>query len=262
MDTRKTINGLRHYKCPGVPDYLPSVTSILSSTQSAKTQQKLAHWNIMNPGVADAAAARGTWIHEATENHIRGLKVVPPEAYAPFWKGVPERMDEILEGGRVLWSERPYNQPSWSKYVGDDGVGRIFYYDENTKHGYAGCCDLIYMDNNAEIVLADFKTSAGPYSARFPNKKSNVDEKTKKALISGVFKVKKTRLQLAAYKLAAEACLGIKISKTQIIVSTPMDDYQTQVFTFGESEIEKDELAWLALVDKFFNEVRPKAGQS
>ena len=77
-----------------------------------------------------------------------------------------------------------------------------------------------------------------------------------------MFKVKKTRLQLAAYKLAAEACLGIKISKTQIIVSTPMDDYQTQVFTFGESEVEKDELAWLALVDKFFNEVRPKAGQS
>ena len=30
----------------------------------------------MNPGAADAAAARGTWIHEATENHIRGLKVV------------------------------------------------------------------------------------------------------------------------------------------------------------------------------------------
>ena len=77
-----------------------------------------------------------------------------------------------------------------------------------------------------------------------------------------MFKVKKTRLQLAAYKLAAEACLGIKISKTQIIVSTPIDDYQTQVFTFGESEVEKDELAWLALVDKFFNEVRPKAGQS
>ena len=121
---------------------------------------------------------------------------------------------------------------------------------------------MIYMDNNAEIVLADFKTSAGPYSARFPNKKSNVDEKTKKALISGVFKVKKTRLQLAAYKLAAEACLGIKINKTQIIVSTPIDDYQTQVFTFGEAEVEKDELAWLALVDKFFNEVRPKAAQS
>ena len=100
------------------------------------------------------------------------------------------------------------------------------------------------------------------FQLRFPNKKSNVDEKTKKALISGVFKVKKTRLQLAAYKLAAEACLGIKINKTQIIVSTPIEDYQTQVFTFGETEVEKDELAWLALVDKFFNEVRPAAAQS
>lgn len=260
MDTRKTINGLRHYKCPGIPDYLPSVTSILGATQSAKTQQKLAHWNIMNPGAADAAAARGTWIHEASENHIRGLKVVPPESYLPFWRGVPERMDELLDGARVLWSERPFNQPRWSKYVGEDGVGRIFYYDPDTKHGYAGCCDLIYMDNNAEIILADFKTSAGPYSSRFPGKTFTGDEKTKKALISGVFKVKKTRLQLAAYKLAAEACLGIKINKTQIIVSTPIEEYDTQVFTFGENEVEKDEANWLQLVDKFFTEVRPSQG--
>ena len=113
------------------------------------------------------------------------------------------------------------------------------------------------MDNNAEIILADFKTSAGPYSARFPKKDLDIDEKTKKALISGVFKVKKTRLQLAAYKLAAEACLGIKINKTQIIVSTALDEYETQVFTFGEAEVEKDEAAWLQLVNKFFTEVRP-----
>lgn len=256
-DTRKTINGLRHYLCPGVPDYLPSVTSILSSTQSAKTQQKLAHWNIMNPGVADEAAARGTWIHEASENHLRGLRVVPPEKYEPFWKGVPEVIDNLLDGGRVLWSERPFNQPKWSKYVGEDGVGRIFYYDETNRQGYAGCCDLIYMDHNAEIVLADFKTSAGPYSSRFPNKNTKVDEKTKKALISGVFKTKKTRLQLAAYKLAAESCLGIKINKTQIIVSTPLEEYQTQVFTFGETEVEKDEVAWLNLVNKYFTEIKP-----
>ena len=256
-DTRKTINGLRHYLCPGVPDYLPSVTSILSSTQSAKTQQKLAHWNIMNPGVANEAAARGTWIHEASENHLRGLRVVPPEKYEPFWKGVPEVIDNLLDGGRVLWSERPFNQPKWSKYVGEDGVGRIFYYDETNRQGYAGCCDLIYMDHNAEIVLADFKTSAGPYSSRFPNKNTKVDEKTKKALISGVFKTKKTRLQLAAYKLAAESCLGIKINKTQIIVSTPLEEYQTQVFTFGETEVEKDEVAWLSLVNKYFTEVKP-----
>ena len=55
-------------------------------------------------------------------------------------------------------------------------MGRIFYYDQSNKQGYAGCCDLIYMDNNAEIILADFKTSAGPYSTKFPNKKTEVDE--------------------------------------------------------------------------------------
>jgi hypothetical protein len=253
-ETRVTINGLRHYICDGVPKPLPSVTSILTATQSEEQQRKLARWNDLNPGASAAAAERGTWIHNSVENHIRGLKVIPPNQYLPFWKGVPECLDDLLDGGRVLWSERPFNQPRWSKYVGDDGVGRIYYYDSVTGYGYAGCCDLIYMDKNAEIVLADFKTSNGPYAARFPKKDAPVDDKTRKALISGAFKTKKTRLQLAAYKLAAEACLGIKIAKTQILVTTAVENFSTQVFTFGENEILKDEAAWLALVRKYYDE--------
>lgn len=120
----------------------------------------------MNPGAADAAATRGTWIHNSVEDYLRGLRVVPSEQYKPYWDGVPEVLDTLLEGGRVLWSEKPFNQPRWAQYVGDDGVGRIHYYNEDTGHGYAGCCDLIYMNSNAEIILADFKTSNGPYSAR------------------------------------------------------------------------------------------------
>jgi hypothetical protein len=73
-------------------------------------------------------------------------------------------------------------------------------------------------------------------------------------LISGAFKTKKTRLQLAAYKLAAEACLGIKIAKTQILVTTAVENFSTQVFTFGENEILKDEAAWLSLVRKYYDE--------
>ena len=206
----------------------------------------------MNPGAADKAAARGTWIHNSVEDYLRGLRVNPPEHYRPFWDGVPELLDDLLDGGRVLWSEKPFNQPKWSKYVGDDGVGRIHYYDESTGYGYAGCCDLIYMNQNAEIILADFKTSNGPYSARFPNKKSGVDEKTKKALISGVFKTKKTRLQLAAYKAAAEACLGIKIDKTQIIVTTAIKEFNTQIFTFGPDDVEKDETSWFEVVRQYY----------
>lgn len=251
-DTRVTINGLRHYLCDGVPKPLPSVTSILSATQSEETQRKLANWNKLNPGVADEAATRGTWIHNSVENYLKGLRVIPPQQYEPYWRGMPELLDSLLGNARVLWSEKPFNQPKWSKYVGDDGVGRIHYYDSKTGYGYAGCCDLIYMNENAEIVLADFKTSNGPYSARFPKKDQNIDDRTRKALISGVFKTKKTRLQLAAYKAAAELCLGIKISKTQIIVTTAIEEFDTQIFTFGENEIESDSKAWFETVKQFY----------
>jgi len=35
-------------------------------------RKKLAHWNKLNPGVADKAAERGTWIHGSVENYING----------------------------------------------------------------------------------------------------------------------------------------------------------------------------------------------
>ena len=142
-DTRVTINGLRHYLCAGVPKPLPSVTSVLSATQSETTRKKLAHWNLMNPGAADAAATRGTWIHNSVEDYLRGLRVIPSEQSKPYWDGVPDLLDNLLEGGRVLWSEKPSNQPRWSKSGGVDGERRLHYNRVDTGHGYAGCCDLI-----------------------------------------------------------------------------------------------------------------------
>jgi len=207
----------------------------------------------MNPGALENAAQRGTFIHNAVENWIRGLRVEPPKEYLPYWQGMPEKLEELLSDGKVLWSEKPYNQPQWSQYTGEDGVGRIHYYDENTGYGYAGCCDIIYKDLNDEIILGDFKTSVGPYSYKFPKASANLDEKLRKALISGVFKLKKTQLQLAAYKLAAERCLGIKIDKTQIIVATPTPEFSVQVFTFGKNDIEKHEEQWMEVVKKFYN---------
>ena len=251
--TRLTVNGLRHYNCAGVPKPLPSVTSILSATQSEETRKKLAHWNIMNPGALENAAARGTFIHNAVENWIRGLRVEPPKEYLPYWQDMPKKLEELLSGSKVLWSEKPYNQPQWAQYTGEDGVGRIHYYDAITGYGYAGCCDIIYTDANNEIILGDFKTSVGPYSYKFPKASANLDEKLRKALISGVFKLKKTQLQLAAYKLAAEKCLGIQIDKTQIIVSTPTPEFSVQVFTFGKNDIEKHEEQWMEVVSKFYS---------
>lgn len=116
--TRLTLHGLRHYVCNGVPRPLPSVTSILSATQTEETRKKLAKWNELNPGVAEKAAERGSWIHNAVENYIRGLRVEPPHNYQPYWDDMPPKLDELLDGGTVLWSEKPYNKPMWNKYVG------------------------------------------------------------------------------------------------------------------------------------------------
>lgn len=253
MSTRVTINGLRHYNVDGCSVPLPSVTSILSATQTEESRKKLAHWNQMNPGKMEQAAERGTWIHNAVENYVRGLKVQPPQHYQEYWNDMPDKLDELLEGGKILWSEKPFNMPMWNKYVGEDGVGRIHSYDAETKQGWAGCCDIIYKDHNGEIILGDFKTSVGPYAARFPSSKTKMEDKLRKALVSGVFKTKKTRLQLAAYKIAAEKCLNIKIDKTQIIVSTPLPEFSVQVFTFSGKDVEKDVDSWHEVVQKFYN---------
>lgn len=209
----------------------------------------------MNPGALENAAARGTFVHNAVENYIRGLDVHPPSELMPYWDGMPEKLDELFEGGKILWSEKPYNQPQWSKYVGEDGVGRIHYYDESTGHGYAGCCDVIYKDKNGEVILGDFKTSVGPYSANFPKAKDNLPENLRKALTGGVFKLKKTQLQLAAYSLAAERCLDIKIDKTQIIVSTPLPEYPVQIFTFSRAQLEKHMEQWTQVLRQFYEKL-------
>ena len=254
--TRLTLDGLRHYICDGVHRPLPSVTSLLSATQTEEARKKLQNWGLQNPGVAEKAAERGSWIHNSVENHIRGLKVIPPKSYEPYWQDLPEKLAELLDGAKILWSEKPYNQPNWNKYVGEDGVGRLHYYDSETDEGYAGCPDIIYKDKNGEVILGDFKTSAGPYSTMFPNAKADIPETLKKSLISGVFKLKKTTLQLAAYRLAAERCLGVNITKTQIIVSTPVPEFSVQVFTFGETEIEKHTKSWKAVVREFYAQLR------
>jgi hypothetical protein len=228
---------------------------VLSATQTEETRKKLAHWNLMNPGALENAAARGTFVHNAVENYIRGIEVHPPSELMPYWDGMPTKLDELFEGGKILWSEKPYNQPQWSKYVGEDGVGRIHYYDENTGHGYAGCCDVIYRDKNGETILGDFKTSVGPYSANFPKAKDNLPENIRKALTSGVFKLKKTQLQLAAYSLAAERCLDISIDKTQIIVSTPLPEYPVQIFTFSRAQLEKHMEQWTQVLRQFYEKL-------
>ena len=76
--TRALINGKRHYDV-GTEEKLPSVTTILSATQSEEKKESLAKWK-QKVGenkadeIRDQAAERGTIMHRIIEGHLLGQR--------------------------------------------------------------------------------------------------------------------------------------------------------------------------------------------
>lgn len=231
--TRFEINGVRHYRAGDNPDKAyASVTSILGRTSPPKEQQSLRDWNIRNPGAKEAAAARGTLIHAACEDYIRGKPVNVPDDIRPFWNGLSQHLDKF---DYFVWSEKPL-LPQWSNCTGADGISRIWSHE----FGYAGCPDLIGVRNGVTI-LADFKTSNGPYTRFFPKEP---DQGT----FGGWKKFRKCSVQLAAYAIACQETLGLKIDCAQILVSTPEID---QSFYLHGDDLQHYRCIWLQKVRKY-----------
>jgi genome maintenance exonuclease 1 len=72
---REIINGKRHYDVKS--EKLPSVTTILSATQSPEKQASLAAWRVRvgeneATRIVDDAGNRGTAMHKILEEYIRG----------------------------------------------------------------------------------------------------------------------------------------------------------------------------------------------
>ncbi len=78
-----------------------------------------------------------------------------PEEYQDFWSGLTPYLDWF---DTIHWSERPL-RPDWNHLRSDD---REVAYVWSTEHLYAGCPDLIGEIGGVKII-ADFKTSNGPY---------------------------------------------------------------------------------------------------
>ena len=87
----QTTAGHRKYLCSGL--YMPSVTTVLSGTESEKSKAGLRNWNINNPGKLEEAGIRGTAIHHGCENYLRGLDPGVPDEYQDFWKGMTQYLD-------------------------------------------------------------------------------------------------------------------------------------------------------------------------
>ena len=200
-----TDKGYRKYLCSGM--YLPSVTTVLSATETAKSKASLKNWQEKNPGALEAAATRGSAIHLACENHMRGIPVDIPEEYMGFWNGMSEYLDWF---DIVHWSERPL-RPDWYHLRSED---KEVAYVWSTVHKFAGCPDLIGEIGSVKVI-ADFKTSNGPYMNCFP-------ERGDRQGYGGFRKYQKCAQQMAAYRLALEERTGFRCDVALIIATTEL----------------------------------------
>ena len=184
---------------------MPSVTTVLSGTETEKSKAGLRNWQINNPGELEKAAARGSAIHLGCENYLRGLDPGVPEQYQDFWKGISQYLDwfDLLH-----WSERPLRKDWYHLRSDDKEVAYVW----STKHLFAGCPDLVGEIGGVKVI-ADFKTSNAPYMNRFPDTGDRIG-------FGGYRKYTKCAQQMAAYRLALEERTGYKCDVALIIVST------------------------------------------
>ena len=139
---RVSIDGKRHYDI-NEKEKLPSVTTILSQTQSAEKTEGLRKWRVSKgeleaTRIVDESGARGTAMHKILEEYIKGdgyldLTKVGKEAHNMAMKVISDGLCNVTE------------------YY---GLESTLYYPGL----YAGATDMIALHNN-RMTIIDFKQS-------------------------------------------------------------------------------------------------------
>ena len=211
--SRSLINNARHYDVG--EEKLPSVTTILSATQSEEKRASLEAWRqrmgTENAArIVDQAANRGTAMHTIIEKFLLGqgyldLTEVGQNAHTMaqqiIEKGLKNRLHEF-----------------W-------GLEVTLYYPGL----YAGATDVVGVYDHAESIV-DFKQS------NKPKKKEWIED---------------YKLQLAAYALAHNEVYGTNIMKGVNLICTK-DNY-FQEFVFEGEEFKQAKYEWLRRVDEYYN---------
>ena len=243
---RITLNGKRHYTTPLPSGPAPSVTTIISETASEQNKKKLEMWSKNNPGVKEKAAERGTAIHYGMEQYLKGNKEPEiDEEYQNFWSGLPKILDQFTE---VLWAVSPVLD-RFKFTLGCDDIARVWGADGQGR-AWAGAPDIIAVANN-KLTLADLKTSVRPYSRKWP-KDYEKGTKEWRNLLGGYMKFKKTCKQLAAYDIAIEQTLGMKVQQAAILVSTPE---RTQIFKISRGFLNSLRQDWYKIVEEYYKQI-------
>ena len=210
---RSLIQGSRHYDINQTK--LPSVTTIISATQSEEKRQSLAAWKARVGAqgadrIRDIAALRGTAMHTYLEAYVRGtghrdLTSVGQEA-EPMAK-------QIIERGLIDLSE------IWGSEV-------TLYYPDL----YAGATDLVGIYNGRESII-DFKQSNKP---------------KRREWIEDYF------IQLGAYAMAHNYVYQTKIQSGIILMCTK--DNLFQKFEVSDKEFVGYQHAFLKKVDQYYRD--------
>ena len=211
---RSLIQGKRHYDIG--QRMLPSVTTILSATQSEEKKKSLADWKArlgaqQADRVRDIAALRGTAMHTYLEGYVRGtghkdLTSVGREAEPMAKKIISEGLCDLSE----IW-----------------GSEVTLYYPEL----YAGATDLVGIYNGRESIV-DFKQT---------------NKLKRREWISDYFS------QLGAYAMAHDYVFGTKIQSGVILMCSK--DGIFQKFESSDKEFVGFQHDFLRRVDQYYKNV-------
>lgn len=242
-------NGNRIYQTPD--GNFPSVTTILSASDSPANRARLDKWRENNPGKLEEAQKRGSTTHAAIERWLAGYTHLTEEEseYTPYIENAKlamERVGLLRSSTEIVWSEKPLcdlGTCDRKYFFGSDGIPRVW----SNLYKFAGCPDIIANINGSYRII-DLKTSDVLYRATSPNRKQ-LDEREYLAQFRGWQKFMKCAHQLAAYTLAIEEMTGLNIEKMIIVSSTSMD-YNT--ITLYEQDIDKYKSKFIEKVSKFY----------
>jgi len=208
---RSSVDGVRKYSIND--EKLPSVTTILSSTQDASKTESLDRWKLRvgeveAERIRNTAATRGTAMHTFLEHHIKGGNVLD---LTDVGREARSMAQTIIDKGF------PDLEEIW-------GVECTLYYPGL----YAGQTDLCGIYQGRESII-DFKQSNKPKKIEW---------------IDDMF------LQLVAYATAHDCIFGTKIEQGVILMCTPDNFFQR--FIVNGSEFREWKWKWLQKVSDYY----------
>ena len=210
---RSLVNDQRHYDVGD--EKLPSVTTILSATQSDEKKESLSKWR-QNVGenkaesIMNEAANRGTIMHRVLEGYLLGQNHAD---FSDLGQEAGIMAQTVIDSGI-----RGHLDEIWGSEI-------TVYYPRL----YAGATDLAGIYDGRESII-DFKQSNKP---------------KRREWITDYF------LQLAAYAMAHNYVYGTNIQSGVVLMCTK-DNY-FQKFEVKDKEFQRFSWEWLRRVDKFKN---------